>query len=659
MSKLSAHGTKKQRRFILAGAVAAIVLTFIFAAAIAGKYLSDPNTVILLPEQGATWIRLPQPTDLFAQRYRQVFHGFRRNVSLNRVPEHAVLNLRALRRASVFIDKRLVFVTDPAKSGWKKRYRIDIAPYLSAGTHEIFIKVLNAKGHPALLAYCPALGMRTGNGWEAGADGKNWVPAVPIDPVSPAGLSRRFLRADRAFLKKLPVFTFITVMVFLFAYLLRSEGHRPWVDRFRPSAGRIRFVMMGLWALMALNNIAKIPSDVGMDLHQHVAYILSVAETHRIPLPGEGVQMFESPFFYMLSAALYKMLAHLFSIATALRGLRVIPIICGLIQIEICYRASRTVFPARKDLQATATLIGGFFPMNIYMSQVIGTESLAGVLSATVVLLLLRFRHDSSPPQKDAYILLGLLWGLAVLTKVTAVLLLAPMIFFSVYRMSNKNFSGYAVIKKITLLIGIALVVSGWYYLRNWMAVGKFFIGGWDPARGMLWWQDPGYRSLSQFFRFGESLFYPFYAGVTGFWDALYSTLWMDGQLSGIARFDRVPPWNYDYMLAGVWLSLLPTAALILGLFKAVRRPVRALEDGTLLAASCLVIYMTAILYLFLTVPIYSIVKGTYTLGVIPCYAVLGASGFEMLTRRRPAKTLGFGILLCWAFSSYAAYFVI
>jgi len=396
-----------------------------------------------------------------------------------------------------------------------------------------------------------------------------------------------------------------------------------------------------------------------MDLHQHVAYVLYVAETHRIPLPGEGIQMFESPFFYMLSAALYKTLAPFFSMTTALRCLRIIPVISGLIQIELSYRASRYVFPTRSDLQAAATFMGGFFPMNIYMSQVIGTEPLAGVLSAAVVLLMLRSLHDSSALRTEAYMFLGFLWGLALLTKVSAILLLAPLIFFGTYTMSIRGFSGYAIIKKIALLMGIALIVSGWYYLRNWMAIGKFFVGGWDPARGMLWWQDPGYRTLSQFFRFGESLFYPVFAGVTGFWDALYSTLWMDGQLSGIARLAKVPPWNYDYMLACAWLSLLPAAALLLGLVNAVRYPIRALENGTLVAASCLVIYMAAILYLFLTVPIYSIVKGTYTLGLIPCYAVLGASGFEVLTRRRIVKTLGFGILACWGFSSYAAYFVI
>lgn len=659
MTNQSAHAAETPRRFVLAGALTVIVLGVLTAAVIAGKYMSDPHAAILLPEQGATWIRLAQPTDLFARPYQPVFHGFRRFIPIRQAPERAVLYFRAMRRVSLFIDKTLVFVSDPAERNWKKKYQVDIAPFLSPGTHEIFMKVLNPKGHPALLAYCPVLDMRTGPGWEAGADGRPWAPAMNVDPVSPSGLSRRFQRADRALLHNAPVFTAILVLTLLYAYLLKSAGSGRWGDRIRPTAGRIRFVMMGLWGLLAVNNIAKIPLDVGMDVHQHFEYVRYVAERLRIPLPTEGIQMFEAPFFYILCAGLYKTLVQLLPVEAATRGLRIISLLSGLFQIELCYRAARHIFPRRGDLQTVATLTGAFFPMNIYMSQVIGTEPLAGALSGGVVLLMFRLLRHPAAGQRGAFIVLGFCWGLALLTKVTAVLLFVPVVFFSVYALSLRNFSTPALIRRNSLVIGIALLVCGWYYLRNWLAVGHFFVGGWDPSRGILWWQDPGYRSLSQLFHFGESLRYPVYAGVTGFWDALYSTLWMDGQLSGIASYAKAPPWNYGYMLACAWLSLLPTAAVLLGIARAVRHPASAQGDGTLFAASCLVIYIAAIGFLFLTVPIYSIVKGSYTMGLIPCYAVLCASGFDVLTRRRWMKIPAGGIMACWAFSAYAAYVVI
>ena len=44
--------------------------------------------------------------------------------------------------------------------------------------------------------------------------------------------------------------------------------------------------------------------------------------------------------------------------------------------------ASRTVFPGRNDLQIIGTAVGGFLPLNIYISQVVGNEPLSGCLTA-------------------------------------------------------------------------------------------------------------------------------------------------------------------------------------------------------------------------------------------------------------------------------------
>ena len=47
-------------------------------------------------------------------------------------------------------------------------------------------------------------------------------------------------------------------------------------------------------------------------------------------------------------------------------------------------------------------------------------------------------------------------------------------------------------------------------------------------------------------------------------------------------------------------------------------------------------------------------------MGLIPCYVVLGVSGIEAVTQKRPAlKTAVYAVFICWAAGTYVGYFVI
>jgi hypothetical protein len=70
-------------------------------------------------------------------------------------------------------------------------------------------------------------------------------------------------------------------------------------------------------------------------------------------------------------------------------------------------------------------------------------------------------------------------------------------------------------------------------------------------------------------------------------------------------------------------------------------------------------LYLAAIFYLFLTVPILSSAKATYTLGLIPCFALIGTAGFEILMRQRFLRAAVYGLFACWAVGSYLSYFAI
>ncbi|MCE5284176.1 MAG: hypothetical protein LLG93_18995, partial [Deltaproteobacteria bacterium] len=62
------------------------------------------------------------------------------------------------------------------------------------------------------------------------------------------------------------------------------------------------------------------------------------------------------------------------------------------------------------------------------------------------------------------------------------------------------------------------------------------------------------------------------------------------------------------------------------------------------------------IFWIFLTVPILSSAKASYALGLVPCFALLAARGFEVLGRRRIARAALQGLFACWVAAAYGAY---
>jgi len=657
------HTINAHNRFIAAGGIIAVFIAVLLGGyAIALKIVSDPNIVFLFSSNRADWIRLPEPFELAARDPGERIHVFRTRFRVDPVPDKLILSFRALKRAVVFLDGRLLYLTDKNLNKWKKTYHLDLAPELQPGSHELYIKVLNQNGHPALLAYSKELQLFTGEQWEVSKDGTEWTPAWPVHKIPPASLSRLFVRADRVFLSKLWFYAPIFLVIFIWSYLYPKQNQDGWIHHFKPTPAITRWIILLLWGVLAANNMGKIPLDVGMDVLSHMAYVRHMAETWRVPLANEGLQMFQAPLFYTLAAAVYKLSVYFFTPEVAAGILRIIPLFCGAAQVELSYQMLRSAYPQRKDLQMLGTVVGGLLPMNMYISQVAGNEPLAGLFSGIVVLLCFRVFLTPASQKRETFLLIGFFLGLAVLTKITAILLVPSIVFFIVYTGCRQNKTVYQMIilkmQRISFVVGIALLVAGWYYLYNFFELGRFFIGGWETERGFVWWQDPGYRTLKQFFSFGEALFYPIYAGTNGIWDSLYSTLWLDGFLSHLVLFNYRPPWNYDFMLSIVWLSLLPAAAIIIGIGKTLVTPSGELRTSLLFAVSCIFVYMAAILYLYLTVPIYSAGKATYMLGLLPCLAVLCVEGLEVLTRWSILRAVVYGIIACWAATSYLAYFV-
>ncbi len=655
MEQGAPENKKLYRRPVFAAAV------FVIAALLPLFYKvltmpSDPRVVFLASPDGARWIHAVQPYMIKAKAGTEAVL-YRKRFRLEHAAPGAVLTVQALRSAAVTIDGRLVLPFTTDLNAWKTPRSVAVGQQMTAGDHEITVRVFNENGPALLAASCKEVGLFSGEDWETSADGSQWRPAALASRTNPLEPAERFPTTYHALLSLAPVYLPLFFGIFLFAlWSPRLGNHKGWAWM-RPSPSAVRWVLIGLWALLAINNIMKLDLDKGYDAPAHYEYIDYVSRTWHVPLATQGWQMFQSPLYYFISAVLNVLLSLAFPKATVGYLLRVVPLACGLLQVELSYRAARYVFPDRRDLQIIGTVLGGLLPMNMYISHYVGNEPLAGLLSGSVLVMILSLLQKQEPPTRKQWVYLGTVLGLALLTKVTAVLLLLPLMLFIYYFGLVKDGLRARPLPSLLLVFSVALIISGWYYCRNWLALGTPFVGGWESSR---WWQDPGYRTAHDFLSFGASLFRPVYSGIHGFWDSLYSTFWSDGFLGSTDLYDEtLPPWNYRFLLSGTLLSLVPAAAIAAGMIRAFARPSRSIANGTLLSAVSVLLYTAVLLYLYVSLPIYSTAKATYTLGILPGFVVLGLSGLELVMKNIYAQALVYAALACWAVSSYASFFIV
>ncbi len=654
--------TKVHKRYLIFPGIVAIMLFLALGMLTVRKINTDPNIILVSLRNGADWIRFRESLIPSARHEQTLVTTFRTMFRLKNIPKKAIFSFYAMKRATVWLDNQPIYNIDTPLDEWKKVRHVDLTPMLKPGNHELRISVLNRNGHPMLLAYCKAVRLATNENWDCSKDGKTWSKALSADHILPVPLSRSFQRADKVLISHMYIFVPIFLIVFTLTLLAKEQNKYPWITQFTPTANKIHWLLLGAWIVLSINDIFRVPLYAGMDIDAHIDYIMYVANKMRIPLATEGWQMFESPLFYILEAIIYKTFHDLFSLEMTYRLLRVVPLMCGAAQIELSYRALKYAYPEREDLQMLGTVIGGLLPMNIYISLVVGNEPLSGCLTGIVVVLVLRLITAPSQQSTLFYIITGLFLGLALLAKVSAVLIILPAVLFASWALYKNNQPRYGtrgtielIIKCMGIMLGIAFLVSGWYYLRNYIELGHFFMGGWDPRRGFIWWQDPGYRTLKQFLNFGEALLYPVYS-VSSIWNSLYSTMWLDGFLSGLIE-NKFLPWHYGFMIPSTLFSLLPSAAILIGMLMVFKRSASVPKQVLLFADLCIAIYLSAILYLYLCVPAYSVAKATYMLGLTPCFAILGVSGLQVITRRPLLRATTYGILACWAICSYTGYF--
>jgi Flp pilus assembly protein TadD len=621
----------------------------------------DPTINFLARDSRAAWIVFPRPVHSASHKIVNLDTLFRREFSITALPDKAELHLRAARRLTLRLNDASVPL--PLMRNWKEEAVVNVAPLLRIGANRLEARVFNDNAPAAFWLNLSGGGsnLQTDENWESSIAGSAWRSVAlashrrlpgPGNPIAGGESLRQALGRN-----------WTTELFLIGAALVFCVAGFRWRDALlKRDADFPVLLFLGIvtafWLGLFINNVIHLPFSVGFDSEHHLKYIQYIREHWRLPWANEGYEMFQAPFFYILSAVALAACRLSTSDASGILLLRGLTTFFAMAQFVFVLLSIRLLFPQRSAPQLVGLLLAAFLPMQLYLAHYVTNETLAAALASAALYLALRLTHKPSVSPSQ-YLLFGLILGAALLTKATTWLIVPSLFLLLVAKMWKESSLTGISMRNLSMAVVVMLAVCGWYYLRIWTHFGTPFLGNWDVASGFSWWQDPGYHVAADYGRFGRSLVAPFYGSLNGFLDGIYSTFWGDGLAAGAAYLAFRTPWNDSLMVCGYLWAIPPSVMIGCGtavaLWRFVRNP--SLEYFLLLSAAASVAF--GIILMTLKVACFGQVKAFYGLSAIVPICIFGVIGWEVITHHRRSVQFALALLLIgFALNSFAAVWI-
>ncbi len=596
----------------------------------------DPNLAFLYPVLEGHWIVHPTQEPSYEPAPSK-FVVFQRKFHLTDPPSKCQVKVTAMTRFRLIVNGQFLGKSSHLHSyNWKKPAIFEIAPQLHQGENIINVEVSYLTGLPALHFQgnmsSHGTALSSNSDWEVSYSAKtDWQPA------GIAGKRRK--GGKNVFLIVLLILYIGLIALSVFPPSLKGSWRlskiflNPNIPKLRVKT-RLRrsWIFLIFFILILINtlNVVRYPYEKGFDAQGHIDYIKYVASYWQPPLPNQGWEMFQPPLFYFLAASVYKFFSLFTSEAFCMKAIQFLASGCGTGIVVLLYLTLRKLYPRNFSIQIFGVSIGAFLPILLYMNPLVSNEICAGFVISLALYVLLYYGFAEHLSLRKS-LLVGLLVGLALLTKYTGLFIFFVSLFILLSRILTKRTMWRKELLNIIGFTSTVFLLAGWLYVRNVAIFDNAFIGNWDSAVGFYFKQLPGYRTLSFYTQFGDVFFqHPFENRFTSFWDGMYGTLWTDGHGYFVTH-----PYQITLMRIIIWLAVIPTIAMLFGCFQSIKSILKSPYGNPNLALVLLcVLTLTAVIYFTMEVPFYSTIKAFFFVSLtIPICIFTGKGLLTMCDR--------------------------
>ena len=205
------------------------------------------------------------------------------------------------------------------------------------------------------------------------------------------------------------------------------------------------------------------------------ALYLERLKAERFPpnLPTDSVryEAWQPPLYYLLAAPVFA------ATNGSLIAIRLFTLSLGALVILLTYALGRALFPASPGLALLAAGFIAFVPQHVAMMAAANNDALAEAILALGLLLALRVNlptpsHPHTPAFTRAWIMLGVVLGLAFLSKLSAYPLAALMAVALVLAARREGWTRQQLALHAAQVFGPALLLGGAWWGRNLAVYG-------------------------------------------------------------------------------------------------------------------------------------------------------------------------------------------
>ena len=428
-------------------------------------------------------------------------------------------------------------------------------------------------------------------------------------------------------------------------------------------------------AFIRINNNLRFAPACGYDANGHLSYIYQMRAGWGVPLANEGWSTFHPPLYYLAMAWLWKFLGH--RVPWPMHIIfRLISTVLNLGMAALVLLSIASLWPGDFSLSILGLCFVLFVPLHIYTSSMIGNEQMVAFLTSLGLWLLILYDKEHRLHLHLA-VLMGVVCGLALLSKYTGVLLfmtiiiclLSKILFDDGSRREQGPRRRIYCLDLSIVLIG-CLLLAGGFYARNIALFGHPFVLSQDYpyVNEVMSKQPPKVRRWTDFIGFDLQIFrdpiirkvredMP-YARSRYIWTLVYSNFWFESfSHFFLLHCDSWRQWLGKILL---WLGILPT--LLFGV-EIGRESISAVRQKLATPTSPLLVLfflnLGSFIFFNLKTPHFSAAKASYFLvSTLPLAIFMGRGMQRWLQQGKVCKAIGFLLLICLFGLSFAAFFL-